>query len=130
MKKGHYSAWGKTCALRKRKNQFAVKCPKKPSTATKPKRVNRLTTNDSDDDDWANTLSTNGDRQLKCRMLVVSHKVVFHVDSGATVNTLPVRFADKMEPIKRVLRMCNATEATALGSCRAVVTNPKNNKVY
>ena len=75
-----------------------MKCPKKPSAATKPKRVNQLTTNDSDDDDWINTLSTNRDRQLKCKMLVESHKVVFHVDSGATVNTLHVRFADKIEP--------------------------------
>ena len=45
MKKGHSSAWGKTCTSCKQKNHFAVKCPKKPFTATKPKWVKQLTTN-------------------------------------------------------------------------------------
>ena len=85
------------------------------TTLCKPrsKRVNQLPNNDSDEDDRINTRSIHGDRQLKCRMLVGTHKVVFQVDSGATVNNLPVRLADKIEPTKRVLRMWNATEAVA-----------------
>ena len=109
-----------------------MKCTKRPSASAKTcsKWVNQQTTNDSDDDDWINTLAIDGDNQLKCRMLVGTHKVVFQIDPGATVNTLHVRFVDKIEHTKRVLRMSNATEAKALGRCHAMVKHPKNDKVY
>ena len=46
------------------------------------------------------------------------------------MNTLPVGVAYKNEPTKRVLHMWNVIEATAIGSCRAMVNNPKKNKFY
>ena len=65
----------------------------------------------NNDDDWINTLAIDGDHQLKCRMLVGTHNVVFQIDPGATVNTLHVRFVVKIDPTKMVLLMSNATEA-------------------
>ena len=46
------------------------------------------------------------------------------------MNTLPVRVADKNEPTKGVLYMWDVIEATAIGSCRAMVHNQKKNKFY
>ena len=63
LKKEECPAWGKTCSLCKRKNNFAVKCTKRPSAPTKPryKSVSQLTTNDSDDDEWINIMLIDGD---------------------------------------------------------------------
>ena len=85
---------------------------------------------DDSDDAWIHTLSNDSERQLKCRMLVGRHKVTFQVDTGATVNTLPARYADNIKPTIRKLKMWNNTEAAPLGICHTVVKNPKNKKTY
>ena len=56
--------------------------------------------------------------------------MTFQVDTGATVNTLPARYADNIKPTTRKLKMWNNTEAAPLGICHTVVKNPKNKKTY
>ena len=85
---------------------------------------------DDSDDASIHTLSNDRERQLKCRMLVGRHKVTFQVDTGATVNTLPARYADNIKPTTRKLKMWNNTEAAPLGICHTVVKNPNNKKTY
>ena len=63
-------------------------------------------------------------------MLVGRHKETFQVDTGATVNTLPARYADNIEPTTRKLNMWNNTEAAPLGICHTVVNNANNKKTY
>ena len=58
------------------------------------------------------------------------HKVTFQVDTGATVNTLPARYADNTKPITRKLKMWNNTDTAPLEICHTVVKNPKNKKTY
>ena len=89
-----------------------------------------MTAPDDPDDEWIHTLSNDSERQLKCRMLVGSHKVTFQVDTGATVNTLPARYADNIKPTTRTLEMWNNKKAAPLGICHTVVKNPKSKKTY
>ena len=118
MKKAECPAWGKTCSLCKRKNNFAKKCTAQEKAHKVRKHVHQVTAPDDSDDEWIHTLSNDSERQLKCRMLVGRHKVTFQVDTGATVNTLPARYADNIEPTTRKLKMWNNTEAAPLGICQ------------
>ena len=93
------------------------------------KLVHQVTAPD-DSDKWIHTLSNDSERQLKCRMLVGRHKVTSQVDTGATVNTLPARYADNIKPTTRNLRMWTNTEAAPLGICHTVVKNPNHKKTY
>ena len=65
-------------------------------------------------------------------MLADKTEVKFQVDSGATVNAIPVDFvADKkLEPITKMLQMWNDTILKPLGSCRLILQNPKNKKRF
>ena len=88
-----------------------------------------MTAPDDSDDEWKHTLSNDSERLLKCRMLVGRHKVMFQVDTGATVNTLPARYADNIKPTTRKLKTWNNTEAAPLGICHTVVKNPEQENV-
>ena len=58
--------------------------------------------------------------------------VKFQVDSGASLNIIPVKFvADKkLEPTTKTLQMWNDTTLKPLGSCRLILHNPKNKKKF
>ena len=130
MKKAECPEWGKTCSLCRRKNHFANKCTAQEKAHKVRKNVHQVTAPDDSDDEWKHTLSNDSERLLKCRMLVGRHKVMFQVDTGATVNTLPARYADNIKPTTRKLKTWNNTEAAPLGICHTVVKNPKNKKTY
>ena len=72
-------------------------------------------------------------------MLVNGHDIQFQLDSGATVNVLPVREYKKvcgdpelkeLKASKSILSMYNGTEIRPLGKKRISLRNPKNNKKY
>ncbi|XP_014672358.1 PREDICTED: uncharacterized protein LOC106812875 [Priapulus caudatus] len=69
-------------------------------------------------------------RMTKCRMMVGGSEVDFQVDTGASVNMLPSRFADKIERYRGVLNMWNKAVHKPAGTCRMKVTNPRNNRRY
>ena len=59
-------------------------------------------------------------------------EVKFQVDSGASVNVVPVNFVTdkKFEPTTKTLHTWNDTTLKPLGSCRLVLPNPKNKKKF
>ena len=61
----------------------------------------------------------------KCRMLVNGKQLAFQIDTGATVNVLPARYARDVVPYSGVLTMWNKTMIKPLGKCWMLPTNPK-----
>jgi hypothetical protein len=81
----------------------------------------------------SNSLRSNKpQKQLKCKMLVNAKDVTFQVDKGASVNTLPVKYApvSAWKVSDTTLTMWNGTIMKPLGKYRASVTNPRNLKRY
>ena len=78
---------------------------------------------DEDDDNgnaWVYSLTPRKrGAYAKCRMLV------FQIDTGATVNMLPARYARDVVPYNGVLTMWNKTMIKPLGKCRMLLSNPK-----
>ena len=66
----------------------------------------------------------------KRRMFINGEPVVFQIDTGATVNMLPARYARDMVPYKGVLKMWNKTVIQTEGKCQVVLNNPKNDTLY
>ena len=123
-------AWGKTCTSCKRDNHFAVKCTEK-----RFRRVHLVDeVEEGSDEEWINAVHTKGSTQLKCRMLVEGKEVIFQVDTGATLNLLPVKDVDNFNaaiaPTTRTLQMWNNSTEIPLGVSRISLRNPKNNKKY
>ena len=64
-------------------------------------------------------------------MLVAGQEVTFLIDTGASINMLPVKYAKYgTEPFSGVLKMWNEVDDTPTGTCRMNVTNPRNGKKY
>jgi hypothetical protein len=89
--------------------------------------------NTSTNYDWCNSVTNpaNTKKSVKCKMLVGGQEVVFLIDTGASINTLPAKHASKnLEPYDGVLKMWNKAEDKPAGKCREMVTNPKNGHRY
>ena len=108
MKQAEFPAWSKTCSLCKRKNHFAKKCTAQEKARNIRKHLHPVAAPDDSDDEWIHTLSNDSERQMKCRMLVGRHNVTFQVDTCATLNTLPARYAGNIELTTRKLK-CGTT---------------------
>ena len=63
-------------------------------------------------------------------MIVGGSEITFQIDTGSSVNMLPARFAEKIEPTKKILRMWNKTQLNPLGKSHQLIENPKNGKMY
>ena len=64
-------------------------------------------------------------------MLVAGQEVTFLIDTGASINMLPVKYAKYgTEPYSGVLKMWNEVEDKPTSTCRMKVTNPRNGKKY
>ena len=67
-------------------------------------------------------------------MLVAGNKVIFQVDTGATLNLLPVKYVDNFNaaiaPTSRTLQMWNYLTEIPLGVSCISLRNLKNNKKY
>ena len=90
------------------------------------------TENQSDYDYCANI--TTGDKKLKAikhRMSVEGKDVDFLIDTGASVNVLPAKYAtQQLEPYEGKLLMWNNSETQPKGQCRLKLINPKTSKKY
>ena len=58
-------------------------------------------------------------------MLVNGEQLVFKIDTGATVNMLPARYARDVVPYNGVLTIWNKTIIKPLGKCQMLLSNPK-----
>ena len=151
MKKEKCPAWGKVCNKCGKMNHFESKCHetsnksarfgRHPSQGRKQHkryadkgRVNQVDESSSSDDgnrEWCNCISTPTKKSVKCKMLVAGQEVTFLIDTGASINMLPVKYAKYgTEPYSGVLKMWNEAEDKPTGTCRMKVTNPRNDKKY
>ena len=137
--KGKCPAWGAKCTKCGGRNHFEAKC-----TAT-TRKVHSLREESSDDSDVEYITSIVSQPEtihaitqehypkvIYTEMVVDKKEVKFQVDSGASVNVIPVKFvADKeLEHTTKTLQMWNDTTLKPLGSCRLILHNPKNKKKF
>ena len=131
MKKSECPAYGKTCKLCKKQNHFAKKCP-----TLSTGRVYTVTGEPAEvvnsDEEWIYSVHPIASQKesIKCRMLLGTLDEIFQVDTGATANMLPTKYATGLVPTVRKLKMWNNNETWSRGTCRRTITNPKNGKRY
>ena len=136
MRKEKCPAYGKTCSSCGKSNHFAQKCKslarKKPSHLYKHKVHQLEQDTSSEAEDWVNMVSHSKASSIKCRLQIGPERnfVTFQVDTGATVNILPERYATSITPTLKTLKMWNHTDVIPMGTCRTTVRNPVNHKKY
>ncbi|XP_064647478.1 uncharacterized protein K02A2.6-like [Lineus longissimus] len=134
MKKSECPNRGKTCAACKGKNHFARKCKTKSNVHSIDTNVDVSDDHDSDPD-WINSVSSDANtksKEIRCRMTLQeeNQSLTFQVDTGATVNLIPLRCVvhAHITPTAKRLKMWNGSEIVPVGTCRTVLMNPKNRK--
>ena len=148
MKKEKCPAYGKKCSNCSQLNHFACKCPnskekksgksKKPQKSSKSKssssKVNQVLDSSSSlssDDEWIYTCSTDeSSKDVKCKMLIGGKDVTFQIDTGASINTLPLKYAKNLKQTDKVVSTWNKSKQIPVGTCRRKIVNPRNNKKY
>ncbi|GFN79015.1 Gag Polyprotein [Plakobranchus ocellatus] len=121
-------AYGKTCSKCAGKNHFAKVCKRSQKKRHKAKVRNVETDSDSESTyDWVNAIKGT----IKCNMLVKGKPVAFPIDSGASVNLLPVKYATHLVASStKPLRSYCDTVVDTKGISRQIITNPKTSKNY
>jgi len=131
-------AWAAKCTKCGGKNHFATTC------TTPTRKVHNLRDESSNDSDveyitsivaqpeMIHTVTQEHDypKAIYTEMFVDKAEVKFQVDSGTSVNVIPVSFvADKkLKPTPKMLQMWNDITLKPLGSCQLILNNPKNKK--
>jgi hypothetical protein len=150
--KGVCPAWGKTCTYCKGRNHLEAVClrkkaenqDKKPEKRWRKHRRHKVhkmqeeapsSKNESSDAEWLYSVEcnewVNGVKDVKCKMLIDDNEVVFQIDTGASVNTLPrSHVSGPLQPYKGILKMWNGAVMKPAGVAWKVVRNPKTNKKY
>ena len=129
LKKELCPAWGKVCSACKKSNHFAVKCMKK-----QPKKNLHLVENDSESE--VEELLSVGNKQpgkvIKTEMSIKGETVVYQIDSGASVNVIPLRQIKNsvLEKSKTKLHMYNGTVIRPKGKTQLMLNNRKNGKKF
>ena len=103
-------------------------------------KVNKvLDDSSSSTDEWVNTctdelINTSTEdiypKDVKCNMIIGGESVIFQIDTGATVNTLPVKYAKNLKQTNKVISTWNNFKQIPIGTCRRKVINPKTNISY
>ena len=77
-----------------------------------------------DDSDWVNSLDAGG-KDLKCRMLINDEQgwqtCIFQIDTGSTVNMIPVALTKAFTPTNKTLIMWNGTQQAAKGTTKRLI---------
>ena len=128
-KKEECPAWGKTCSKCKKNNHFAVKC------RTTQDKVNQLGDEPDDETEWLNVVKDKRfAKRIECKMLMThdGSTVSFQIDTGASVNVLPKKYADKdkIEPSETKITSYSNEIIPTLGTYRTTLKNPKNGKKF
>ena len=137
--KGKCRAWGAKCTKCGGRNHFKVTC------TTPTRKVYSLRDESSDDSnvEYITSIAAQPEmihavtqerypKVIYTEMFVDKKEVKFQVDSGASVNVIPVKFVTekKFEPTTKTLQMWNDTTLKPLGSCRLILHNPTNKKKF
>ena len=127
-------AYGKKCKNCCESNHFASKCTKR----------GKKTHQADDDTDSAESVDMVKSEQLIytiknitifADMMIRSttKQVSFQVDTGSSMNILPIKFMAKDKEIGKttiILKSCTGNRITHVGSARIVIENPSNSKKY
>ena len=131
-------AWGETCNSCRRRNHFAKQCRqgrrdntnqvKEPDSNSDSEYIDSTTVKPEKKRSIGQQQST----EIYAKMLVRGQPIRFHVDCGAIVNVLPIKYltGEKMIPTDRTSQMWNKTELKPKGTCCLTIRNPKNDKKY
>ena len=142
MKKEDCPAWGRTCKLCHELNHFpgSKKCPKNKVHTVITSSENE----ESDIHEWIGCVIIKDEldvvicvhaskpTDIFAEIIVNEKPVRFHVDSGASVNTLPMKYVRTSQfiPCNKTLQMWNNSEFKPVCTCRTIICNPKTNKSY
>ena len=138
----HCPAYGKTCNNCSRKNHFASVCNSRQSSRNKINFINADEQEYENEDgteqkpraiEWINNVNDeNNAKMVKCKMEINNQIVKFQIDTGSTVNILPVNFVKEMkiENTEIMLKTWNNKSYKPIGEKRVIVRNPKNGKNY
>ncbi|XP_025116192.1 uncharacterized protein K02A2.6-like [Pomacea canaliculata] len=153
MKKEVCPAWGQTCSKCQRQNHFAVRCPKK-SVRREKKHLycakHSISSDESSNSPTDDCFSFSSEEELvsaigskrlkkklkkkviKARMIIAGTKVACQVDSGASVNVIPEKYAKHapISPTKTKLTVYNGTSLAPKGKTILTVKNPMTGKSY
>lgn len=139
-------AFGKKCAACGLNNHFAQMCRSQKSQCSQNKEAktkrghkihNVCEMSDSDSSteaatgtDFIHSVSSKPSshdtihKEAKCKMMIGGKEVIFQIDTGSTVNTLPLSFAKHVKPTNRVLKTWNHSSQVPVGMCTRNVCNP------
>ena len=67
---------------------------------------------------------------LVCLMKIGEQPVNFQIDTGSSVNILPVKFVRNFKETETILKTWKNEDYKPLGETRVVIRNPKNKKNY
>jgi len=128
-------AYNKECKKCHKMNHFARKClqadldrSSKPRKPRVPQHVRYVTESDSDEPDFVNAVSRtkyNKEKEIRCKLTVNGSALNFLIDTGASVNLIPERYASHITPATRKLKMWNGSVVTPIGESKEWVRNPK-----
>lgn len=72
------------------------------------------------------------DKIVSAEMKIDGHRVKFQVDSGASINVIPVKYIGYLTmsyvQVNTMLEAWTSTTVKPLGKCRAILRNCMNNK--
>ena len=127
-------AFQKQCTKCLKFNHFANVCTSSSKNSKSVNYLNEPSETDSERSEleWINQIAKKDSKQVKCLMKIGSYNVKFQIDSGSSVNILPVNFVDneKINPTSVTLTTWNNKNYVPLGESRLITVNPKNKKKY
>ena len=117
-------ALGKTCNLCKRSNHFAAKCPRKDKKIRIVEEADSSELSSETEFSRINSLGRKSSAAIYANMLIDNQSVKFHVDCGASVNTISKRLVQgrKINNGAVSLRVWNSSKVQAVGTCGLKVT--------
>ncbi len=131
MLKSKCPAYGQTCSRCKRKNHFALKCPRTSS------RTLNAVDQESEDSELKFISSINAvsstEGHIYVEILICGKPVRMQIDCGASVNVLPKRHITEevpLKPTKTLLQMWNKATVKPLGEAKVPIQNPATGNKY
>ncbi|XP_033109816.1 uncharacterized protein LOC117111043 [Anneissia japonica] len=124
-------AFGKKCSKCGKLNHFASKCKMRRVKGKTVAYVHESHVDESSDDsEWIGKVEDEQQNDLKCKMKINNQVIVFNIDTGATVNTIPVRYASNLRREEKTLTMWDGSQLKTYGVTKEVVYNPANGKYH
>ena len=132
-------AWGHRCTKCNKWNHMENVCrsanadqSRQSQPAQRRRNVNQIDAEQSSEEeaDWVYHINTKKSKDARCKMIIDEDEAVFQIDTGASCNMLPLKYAKNLQPFRGTLKMWNNTTTVPAGKCRRYVTNPKTKRKY